>query len=96
MAIEMLCVQAGFDYLHVPYKGSVQILTEIMGARVDATILGIGSLAAYIRARRGRLPPVTSPTRAEPFPDVPAIAQVLPGYDSRRWFGHLAPVPTPA
>jgi len=96
MAIEMLRVQAGFDYLHVPYKGSVQILTEIMGARVDATILGIGSLTPYIRAGRVRLLAVTSPMRAELFPDVPAIAEVLPGYDSRGWFGYLAPVRTPA
>jgi len=96
MAIEMLRVQAGFDYLHVPYKGSVQSLTEIMGARVDATILGIGSLTPYIRAGRVRLLAVTSPTRAELFPDVPAIAEVLPGYDSRGWFGYLAPARTPA
>jgi tripartite-type tricarboxylate transporter receptor subunit TctC len=96
MAIEMLRVQAGFDYLHVPYKGSVQILTEIMGARVDATILGIGSLTPYIRAGRVRLLAVTSPARAELFPDVPAIAEVLPGYDSRGWFGYLAPARTPA
>lgn len=96
MAIEMLRVQAGFDYLHVPYKGSVQILTEIMGARVDATILGIGSLTPYIRAGRVRLLAVTSPTRAELFPDVPAVAEVLPGYDSRGWFGYLAPARTPA
>ena len=96
MAIEMLRVQAGFDYLHVPYKGSVQILTEIMGARVDATILGIGALTPYIRAGRVRLLAVTSPTRAELFPEVPAVAEVLPGYDSRGWFGYLAPARTPA
>lgn len=96
MAIEMLRVQAGFDYLHVPYKGSVQILTEIMGGRVDATILGIGALAPFIRAGRIRLLAVTSPSRAELFPDVPTVAEVLPGYDSRGWFGYLAPAGTPA
>ena len=96
MAIEMLRVQAGFDYLHIPYKGGVQIVTELMGGRVDATILGIGALAPYIRAGRVRLLAVTSPTRAELFPDVPTIAEVLPGYDSRGWFGYLAPAGTPA
>ena len=95
MAIEMLRVQAGFDYLHVPYKGSVQIMTEIMGGRVDATILGIGSLTPFIRAGRVRLLAVTSPARAELFPDVPTVAEVLPGYDSRGWFGYLAPAGTP-
>ena len=95
MAIEMLREQAGFDYLHVPYKGSVQIMTEIMGGRVDATILGIGSLTPFIRAGRVRLLAVTSPARAELFPDVPTVAEVLPGYDSRGWFGYLAPAGTP-
>ena len=96
MAIEMLRVQAGFDYLHVPYKGGVQILTEIMGGHVDATILGIASLTPSIRAGRVRLLAVTSPARAELFPDVPAVAELLPGYDSRGWFGYLAPAGTPA
>jgi len=92
---EMLRVQAGFDYLHVPYKGGVQILTEIMGGRVDATILGIGALTPFIRAGRVRLLAVTSPARAELFPDVPTIAETLPGYDFRGWFGYLAPAGTP-
>lgn len=95
MAIEMLRVDAGFRYLHVPYKGSTQILTELMGSRVDATILGIGAIATYIRAGRIRLLAVTSPTRAELFPEAPTVAEVLPGYDSRGWFGYLAPAGTP-
>ena len=95
MAIEMLRVQAGFDYLHIPYKGSVQILTEMMGGRVDATILGLGALTPFIRSGRVRLLAVTSPQRSELFPDVPAVAEVLPGYDSRGWFGYLAPAKTP-
>jgi tripartite-type tricarboxylate transporter receptor subunit TctC len=96
MSIEMLRVQAGFTYLHVPYKGTAQIVTELFGGRVDATILGISGVAPYVRAGRLRLLGVTSPTRAEHFPDVPAIAEVLPGYDSRGWFGYLAPARTPA
>lgn len=96
MTIEMLRMQGGFTYLHVPYKGSVQIMTELLGNRVDATILGISSLTPNIRAGRVRLLAVTSPSRAEHFPDVPAVAEVLPGYDSRGWFGYLAPAGTPS
>ena len=95
MAIEMLRVDAGFSYLHIPYKGGVQIVTEIMGGRVDSTILGIGALTPFIRAGRLRLLAVTSPTRAELFPDVPAVAEMVPGYDSRGWFGYVAPAATP-
>jgi len=95
MTIEMLRMQGGFTYLHVPYKGSVQIMTELLGNRVDATILGISALTPNVRAGRVRLLAVTSPTRAEQYPDVPAVAEVLPGYDSRGWFGYLAPAGTP-
>ncbi|MGE5522152.1 MAG: Bug family tripartite tricarboxylate transporter substrate binding protein [Rhodospirillaceae bacterium] len=96
MAIEMMRTQGGFTYLHVPYKGSVQILTELMAGRVDATILGIGALAPYIKAGRIRLLAVTSPERQELYPDTPALSEFLPGYDSRGWFGYLAPAGTPA
>jgi tripartite-type tricarboxylate transporter receptor subunit TctC len=95
MAIEMFRLQAGIEYLHVPYKGGVQIMTEIMGGRVDATILGIGSMAPYIRGGRVRLLAVTSPERVEQYPDIPTVAELLPGYDSRGWFGYLAPAGTP-
>ncbi len=95
MAIEMMRTAGGFTYLHVPYKGSAQIVTEILGNRIDATILGIGSIAPFIQGGRLRLLAVTSPTRAPLFPDVPALAEFLPGYDSRGWFGYLAPAGTP-
>ncbi len=96
MAIEMLRLQAGFDYLHVPFKGGVQIMTEIIGGRVDATILGIASLTPYIRGGRVRLLAVTSPARVELFPETPTVAETLPGYHSGGWFGYLAPARTPA
>jgi tripartite-type tricarboxylate transporter receptor subunit TctC len=95
MAIEMLRVQAGITYLHVPFKGGVQIMTEIMGGRVDATILGIGAMTPFIRSGKVRLVAVTSPQRSELFPDTPTVAETLPGYDSRGWFGYLAPARTP-
>ena len=95
MTIELLRTQGGFTYLHVPYKGSVQIMTELLGNRVDATMLGMAALTTNIRAGRIRLIAVTSPARSEQFPDVPAVAELLPGYDVRGWFGYLAPAGTP-
>jgi tripartite-type tricarboxylate transporter receptor subunit TctC len=95
MAIEMLRLQAGFEYLHVPFKSGVQIMTEMMSGRVDASIIGIASIAPYIRAGRVRLLAVTGPARAEQFPDTPTVAETLPGYDARGWFGYLAPAGTP-
>lgn len=91
MSIEMLRMASNFSYLHVPFKGSTQIVSEILGGRVDATILGIGALAPFIQSGRLRLLAVTSPTRATQFPDAPALAESVPGYDSRGWFGYLGP-----
>ena len=96
MSMELLRVLGGpFEYLHVPFKGSAQIVTELAGGRVDATILGIGSITPYIKAGRIRLLAVTSPSRAELWPDTPSIAEAVPGYDSRGWFGYVAPAGTP-
>ncbi len=96
MSMELLRTLSGpFEYLHVPFKGSAQIVTELAGGRVDATILGIGSITPYIKAGRIRLIAVTSPARAELWPDTPSIAEAVPGYDSRGWFGYVAPAGTP-
>jgi tripartite-type tricarboxylate transporter receptor subunit TctC len=95
MTIELLRVMAGFTYVHVPYKGSAQIVTDLIGGHVDAAIDGITGLAPHVRSGKLRLLGVTNPTRVTQFPDVPAIAETLPGYDSRGWFGFLAPAGTP-
>jgi tripartite-type tricarboxylate transporter receptor subunit TctC len=96
MSMELLRSLGGpFEYLHVPFKGSAQIVTELAGGRVDATILGIGSITPYIKTGRIRLIAVTSPARAELWPDTPSIAEAVPGYDSRGWFGYVAPAGTP-
>lgn len=96
MAIEMLRTGAGFTYLHVPFKGGVQIMTELMAGRMDATILGVAASMPFIKSNRVRLIAVTSPVRQDAFPDVPTIAESgVPDYDSRGWFGYLAPAGTP-
>ena len=94
MTIELLRVMGGFTYVHVPYKGSAQIATELIGGHVDAAIDGITGLTPHIRSGKLRLLAITNPTRVPGF-DAPAIAETLPGYDSRGWFGFLAPAGTP-
>ena len=94
MTIEMFRVMGGFTYVHVPYKGSAQIATDLIGGHVDAAIDGITGLTPHVRSGRLRLLAITNPTRVAEF-DAPTIAETLPGYDSRGWFGFLAPAGTP-
>jgi tripartite-type tricarboxylate transporter receptor subunit TctC len=95
LAFEDLRLQAGFKYLHVPYKGSAQIATEIMGGQIDAAIDGFTGLAPHVKSGRVRLLAFTNPTRVPLFPDAAVVAESLPGYESRGWFGFIAPAGVP-
>lgn len=94
MTIEMFRLMGGFTYVHVPYKGSAQIATDLIGGHIDAAIDGITGLTPHIRSGKLRLLGITNPTRVPEF-DAPPIAETLPGYDSRGWFGFIAPAGTP-
>ena len=95
MTIELFRVMGGFTYVHVPYKGSAQIATDLIGGHIDAAIDGITGLTPHIRSGKLRLLAITNPTRVPQFEGTPTIAESLPGYDSRGWFGFLAPAGTP-
>jgi tripartite-type tricarboxylate transporter receptor subunit TctC len=95
MTIELLRTQGGFTYLHVPFKGSSEIATQLIGGHVDAAIDGYTGLSPHINSGRLKLLGITNPTRVPQMPDVPAIAESLPGYDSRGWFGWLGPAGMP-
>ena len=95
MTIELLRVTAGFTYTHVPYKGSAQIATDLIGGHIDAAIDGITGLTPHVRSGKLRLLAITNPTRVSTFEGVPTIAESVPGYDSRGWFGYIAPAGTP-
>src|SRR5438105_1990008 len=95
LAFEHLRTTAGFSYTHVPYKGSAAIATDIIGGQVQAGIDGITGMTPHIKAGRLRLLAVTSPTRVALWPDTPAAAEDVPGYESGGWFGYVAPAGTP-
>jgi len=95
LAFENLRILGGFSFVHVPYKGAAAISTDIMGGQVMAGIAGITSVASLINNGRLRLLAVTNPTRVALWKDTPAAAEAVPGYDSRGWFGYVAPAGTP-
>src|SRR3989475_4218775 len=95
LAFEHLRALGGFSFTHVPYKGSAAIATDIIGGQVQAGIDGITGMTPHIKSGRLRLLAVTSPTRAALWPDTPAAAEDVPGYESGGWFGYVAPAGTP-
>ncbi len=81
--------------IHVPYKGGGPAGTAIVSGETQAMIATIGSLFPHIKAGRVRPLGVTSDKRTTQFPDVPAIAEAVPGYEFTAWVGAFVPAGTP-
>jgi tripartite-type tricarboxylate transporter receptor subunit TctC len=87
---------AGVDLVHVPYKGSPQALTDLLGGQTQIMFASLVSALPHIRQARLRALGVTSLKRAAALPDVPAIGESgLRGYDVSVWMGIVAPAATP-
>jgi tripartite-type tricarboxylate transporter receptor subunit TctC len=95
LAFEHLAVMGGFKFQHIPYKGAAQIITDVMGGQVQLGIGAYTSLSPHVLSGRVRLIAVTNPVRVPNKPELPIFAEAVPGYDSRGWFGYVAPAATP-
>jgi tripartite-type tricarboxylate transporter receptor subunit TctC len=93
---EMFKMMAGVDLLHVPYRGAGPALTDLLGGQVQVSFAGISGSIEYIRTGKVRALAVTTATRSEALPDVPAVGEYLPGYQAGDWLGIGAPAKTPA
>jgi tripartite-type tricarboxylate transporter receptor subunit TctC len=91
----MFASMAGLRMNHVPYKGSAQATTDLLGGTVPVSIPGTAGMMGHIKAGKLRALATTGAKRAEALPDVPAIAERLPGYEAYVWLGLLAPKGTP-
>jgi tripartite-type tricarboxylate transporter receptor subunit TctC len=96
VAGEMFKMMTGVNMLHVPYRGSVPALTDLMSARVQVMFDNLGSSIEHIKAGRIRALAVTPATRSQALPDVPTIGESVPGYVGGGWSGVGAPAGTPA
>ena len=96
LSFELFRVQAGFTYLHVPYKGSAPAVADLVGGQVDSAMAAYTTLAAHARAGKVRMLAITHDTRMSAVPDVPTIGEFVPGYSSYGWFGFLGPAGLPA
>jgi tripartite-type tricarboxylate transporter receptor subunit TctC len=93
---EMLKIMAHIDMIHVPYKGSGPALTDLIGGQVELMFDNLFATMQYIKTGRLRILGVGSAKRLSALPDVPAIAEVLPGFVSETWMAMAAPPKTPA
>jgi tripartite-type tricarboxylate transporter receptor subunit TctC len=92
----MLATMTGMKVTHVPYKGSGQATTDLLGGVVAASIPGTAGMVGHIRAGKLRALAVTGAKRTAQLPDVPTIAESgVPGYEAYVWMGLLAPRGTP-
>ena len=96
LAAELLKSLAAIKFTQVAYKGSPQALTALLSGEIDFYLIGsVGTAAAQVKAGRVRALGVGSKTRVPAMPDVPPIADTVPGYEARGWNGILAPAGTP-
>jgi tripartite-type tricarboxylate transporter receptor subunit TctC len=96
VAGELFKFMAGIDLVHVPYHGSTPALTDLLGGQVQVMFDVTPSSLPQIRAGKFRPLAVTTPERLDVLPDVPAMAEFLPGYEAFGWIGFGAPKDTPA
>jgi tripartite-type tricarboxylate transporter receptor subunit TctC len=93
---ELFKMMAGVDMLHVPSRGEMQAQSDLLSDRVQVMFDPIISSIGYIRAGQLRALAVTSATRLAMLPDVPTVAEFVPGYEVNGWLGVGAPKDTPA
>jgi tripartite-type tricarboxylate transporter receptor subunit TctC len=92
----MLRSMGKIDFIDVPYKGLPQAITDVLGGQISFTFADLANALAQIKGGKLRGIAVTSQKRSALAPDVPAIAEELPGYELIAWFALVAPANTPA
>jgi tripartite-type tricarboxylate transporter receptor subunit TctC len=95
LATELLKMMTGINLVHIPYKGTPPALTDIMAGRVQLMLAGAPPALPHIQAGKLRAIAVTSAKRSPSLPDVPAIAETVPGYEATTWYGVMVPAKTP-
>jgi tripartite-type tricarboxylate transporter receptor subunit TctC len=95
LGAELFATMTGTKMTHVPYKGSGQSIMDVVAGHVDMVFDNIPTAAAQAKAGKVRALAVTSLERAPLLPDVPAMAEFLPGFEATSWHGLFAPGGTP-
>jgi tripartite-type tricarboxylate transporter receptor subunit TctC len=96
LAGELFKMMAGVDLVHVPYRGSPAALSDLLAGQVQVYFAPMPPAIEHIRAGKLRALAVTTPTRWVALPQVPAVAEFVPGYEADTWSGLAAPANTSA
>src|SRR5688572_38279 len=95
LGAELLKSMTGFQFVHVPYKGGGPAIVDVMAGRATALFGGIPYTGPHAKTGKVRAIGIGHPTRMSSWPDVPAVAETLPGFSNTTWYGLLAPAGTP-
>jgi tripartite-type tricarboxylate transporter receptor subunit TctC len=95
MAGELFKMMADVDLVHIPYRGQGPALTDLLGGDVQVLFATAPGTTDYIRTGKLRALAVTSAARAEVLPELPTVADFVPGYEASQWYGLSAPKKTP-
>jgi len=93
---ELFKMMAAVDMVHVPYRGAGAALTDLLAGQVQVLFLSMLASIEHVRAGKLRALAVTTAMRSEHLPDIPAVAEFVPGYEATTWWGIGAPHETPA
>jgi len=96
LAGELFKMMAGVDIVHVPYRGGAPALTDLLGGQIQVMFDNVPSSIEHIRAGKLRALAVTTATRSEALPGIPAVGEFVPGYEASVWWGAGVPKDTPA
>jgi tripartite-type tricarboxylate transporter receptor subunit TctC len=95
IASEMFQYAAGIKMTHVPYRGEAGAINDLVAGQIPAMFANLSAIMGQLKAGTVRAIAVTSPQRSALAPEVPTVAETLPGFAAETWFGLIAPAETP-
>src|SRR3954464_444503 len=96
LSMELFRLMTGTNLIHVPYKGSAPMVTDLLGGHVQVAFDNVPNVVTQVKAGKLRALAITSPARDPSLPDIPTVAEAgVPGYEVGVWFGIVAPAATP-
>jgi tripartite-type tricarboxylate transporter receptor subunit TctC len=95
LAAENFIHASGIDVTHVPYKGEGPAVSDLVGGQIQFVTPNLSAAIAFVNTGKLRALAVTSKERSAQLPNVPAVAETLPGFENLGWFGFMVPTGTP-